>query len=90
MRLRHYSRRTDRADVQWIRRFILFHDKRHPAEMALGDRDGNDGGARGSQVFAPPSPPGNDLGVRAYRAGKMASVMDFSAAVVLAACRYAR
>lgn len=33
MRLRHYSRRTERAYVQWIRRFILFHDKRHPAEM---------------------------------------------------------
>lgn len=33
MRLRHYSRRTERAYVQWIRRFVLFHDKRHPAEM---------------------------------------------------------
>jgi integron integrase len=33
MRLHHYSHRTERAYVQWIRRFILFHGKRHPAEM---------------------------------------------------------
>lgn len=30
---RHYSFRTEEAYVAWIRRFILFHDKRHPAEM---------------------------------------------------------
>jgi hypothetical protein len=30
IRLRHYSRRTERAYVAWIRRYILFHDKRHP------------------------------------------------------------
>jgi integron integrase len=33
IRTRHYSRRTERASVGWIRRFILFHDKRHPADM---------------------------------------------------------
>ena len=33
-RVRHYSRRTEEAYVMWIRRFILFHDKRHPSEMA--------------------------------------------------------
>ena len=33
IRMRHYSRRTEKAYVGWIRRFILFHDKRHPAEM---------------------------------------------------------
>jgi integron integrase len=32
--LRHYSRRTKKAYVGWIVRFILFHDKRHPKEMA--------------------------------------------------------
>jgi len=32
-RLRHFSPRTESAYVQWIRRFILFHDKRHPNEM---------------------------------------------------------
>jgi len=33
MRVRRYSLRTEEAYLQWIRRFILFHDKRHPAEM---------------------------------------------------------
>jgi integron integrase len=33
LRLRHRSLRTEKAYVHWIRRFILFHDKRHPAEM---------------------------------------------------------
>jgi integron integrase len=34
IRLRHYSIRTEQAYTDWIRRFILFHDKRHPAEMS--------------------------------------------------------
>lgn len=34
VRLRHYSRRTEKAYVGWIRRYILFHGKRHPAEMS--------------------------------------------------------
>ena len=34
LRSRHYSRRTERTYLHWIRRFILFHRKRHPAEMA--------------------------------------------------------
>jgi integron integrase len=33
LRTRHYSRRTEETYVGWIRRFVLFHDKRHPAEM---------------------------------------------------------
>jgi len=33
IRLKHYSPRTEEAYVSWIRRFILFHDKRHPREM---------------------------------------------------------
>lgn len=33
LRLKHYSLRTETAYVQWIKRFILFHDKRHPLEM---------------------------------------------------------
>jgi len=33
LRARHYSRRTEESYVAWIRRFIVFHDKRHPAEM---------------------------------------------------------
>src|SRR5262245_8168798 len=33
LRTRHYSRRTEQAYVAWIRRFIFFHGKRHPAEL---------------------------------------------------------
>jgi integron integrase len=33
LRSRHYSRRTEEAYVAWMRRYILFHDKRHPVEM---------------------------------------------------------
>jgi len=34
MRRKHYSIRTEQSYVDWIRRFILFHSKRHPAQMA--------------------------------------------------------
>ena len=33
LRIKHYSYRTEESYVQWVRRFILFHKKRHPAEM---------------------------------------------------------
>ena len=33
IRRKHYSIRTEEAYVSWIRRFILFHNKRHPREM---------------------------------------------------------
>jgi len=33
IQLRHYSYRTEKAYVDWIRRFILFHGRRHPREM---------------------------------------------------------
>ncbi|HIE54494.1 MAG TPA: integron integrase [Chromatiaceae bacterium] len=32
-RVKHYSIRTEKRYVDWIRRFILFHNKRHPSEM---------------------------------------------------------
>jgi hypothetical protein len=34
IRRKHYSIRTEHAYCDWIKRFILFHHKRHPAEMA--------------------------------------------------------
>jgi hypothetical protein len=37
IRARHYSRRTEEAYVQWIRRFIIFHGKRHPTELGADD-----------------------------------------------------
>jgi len=33
VRARHYSRRTEKAYVAWIRRYILYHGKRHPLDM---------------------------------------------------------
>ena len=33
LRTKHYSIRTEQVYVDWIRRFILFHGKRHPDEM---------------------------------------------------------
>jgi integron integrase len=33
IRLRHYSIRTEEAYVDWAKRFILFHHKRHPKDM---------------------------------------------------------
>ena len=29
----HYSPKTEQAYTHWIKRFILFHNKRHPKEM---------------------------------------------------------
>ena len=37
LRMRHYSRRTEEAYVAWIRRYIVFHGKRHPAEMGAAE-----------------------------------------------------
>lgn len=37
IRLRHYSIRTEEAYVDWARRFILFHGKRHPQEMGADE-----------------------------------------------------
>jgi integron integrase len=33
VRVHHYSRRTEEAYVTWIRRFIIFHGKKHPSQM---------------------------------------------------------
>lgn len=35
IRMKHYSRKTAEAYVNWNRQFILFHGKRHPREMGL-------------------------------------------------------
>jgi hypothetical protein len=32
-RVKHFSLRTERAYVGWIKRYIFFHHKRHPAQM---------------------------------------------------------
>ena len=33
IRVRHYSIRTEKAYIDWIKRFICFHHKRHPKDM---------------------------------------------------------
>ena len=37
IRTRHYSRRTEVAYVGWIRRYIGFHQKAHPATLGAAD-----------------------------------------------------
>jgi integron integrase len=37
IRVKHYSIRTETQYVQWIKRFIIFHDKRHPKEMGASE-----------------------------------------------------
>ena len=37
IRLRHYSTRTEEIYVDWARRFILFHNKRHPKDMGANE-----------------------------------------------------
>jgi hypothetical protein len=34
IRGKHYSIRTEQAYIDWIKRFIIYHGKRHPREMA--------------------------------------------------------
>lgn len=38
-RLKHHSIRTEQAYVEWIRRYILFHHKRHPQEMGVTESE---------------------------------------------------
>lgn len=33
MRTRHYSLRTEQTYINWIKRYIIFNSKRHPAEL---------------------------------------------------------
>lgn len=37
LHLKHYSIRTEQAYVNWIKRFILFHHKRHPRDMGVSE-----------------------------------------------------
>lgn len=34
LRRKHYANSTEKSYINWIKRFILFHDKRHPKEMS--------------------------------------------------------
>lgn len=37
LRVKHYSIRTEQSYTDWIKRYILFHGKRHPNEMGSGE-----------------------------------------------------
>jgi integron integrase len=61
MRMLHYSKRTEDAYVDWMRRYILFHNKRHPQEMGAAEIeaflthlavDGNVAASTQNQAFA--------------------------------------
>ena len=40
IRLRHYSIRTERVYCEWIKRFIRYHNYRHPVDMAASEVEG--------------------------------------------------
>jgi integron integrase len=54
LRLRHYSYRTEEQYLGWVRRFILFHRKRHPREMGAAEVEAflNDLAVRGQVAAA--------------------------------------
>ena len=57
IRRKHYSIRTEQAYVDWIRRFVLHHNKRHPATWGHGGRGVSDrlgGGEAGVGLDAEP------------------------------------
>lgn len=37
IRLKYYSYRTKKTYVGWVRRYILFHNKRHPQELGRAE-----------------------------------------------------
>ena len=37
MRLRHLAFRTEQAYLQWIRRYVHFHQRRHPRDLGAAD-----------------------------------------------------
>jgi integron integrase len=37
LRNRHYSLRTEKTYIGWVRQYILFHNKRHPREMGVSE-----------------------------------------------------
>ena len=37
IRVQHYSIRTEQAYVDWVKRFVFFHGKRHPRDMGTDE-----------------------------------------------------
>jgi len=60
IRLKHYSIRTEEAYLNWMKRFILYHDKRHPKDLGAAEIEaflshlaieGNVAGSTQNQAF---------------------------------------
>lgn len=60
IRIKHYSYSTEKTYVHWAKRYILFHNKRHPAEMGAAEieaflthlaQDGNVSASTQNQAF---------------------------------------
>src|SRR3569832_1900950 len=67
IRSKHYSLRTEHAYLGWVKRFILFIDKRHPAELSaveverfLSQRAGGGSGAAAARGRARAAGGGGD------------------------------
>ncbi len=77
MRTRHLALRTEQAYVQWLRRFIAFHRRKHPREVGCSRRrailDPSGGGPQGQCGHAEPGAPGAVVCVPA-RAGDRPAV----------------
>ncbi len=37
LRMKHYAYRTEQAYIDWIKRYILFHKKRHPKDISADE-----------------------------------------------------
>lgn len=37
IRVKHYSCQTQKSYISWIKRYVLFHDKRHPKEIGSAE-----------------------------------------------------
>lgn len=37
LRTQHYAYRTEKTYLDWIKRYIIFHKKRHPREMGVNE-----------------------------------------------------
>ena len=62
IRIKHYSYRTEETYIFWIRRYTLFHDKRHPKDMSSAEMESflshlavKENVAASTQNQAPPS-----------------------------------
>lgn len=62
IRLRHYSYRIEQTYVQWIHRYILFHNKRHPKDMGNAEIE-----ASLTHLPSPKKPPPPKLSCHTFR-----------------------